>query len=395
MTGLLIDFNQSTDLLLPLAETELDQAWGNSQKFSSKSLRWKAYLNRLCLNNFLQWLQNEEEINASAWPDVDSLAQFWEVVDGTPLQIGDRRLVIIVSDAVDTEELRVPQEWVDSPALAADYFVAAQVDLEAELIRIWGYTTHVKLKEQGQFSQSDRSYVLPSHALYPDVTILGIARKFCPAEVTQADITDISALSLDRAETLVEQLGTPTCITPRLLVPFSEWSALLSHSNLRRMLYERRVPVQPEIIPVMLGLSQWFENLFSSEWQPLELVVATPGSRSTPKENSEFPVQQPARTPTIARARPFDFGLDQAVALVLYLTLFNETDFKVVLEVLPLVGSTTLPEGLRLTLLDDSGNTIEEAEAEQLAIEFIADVGTQFSVCLNLQDRTICETLVI
>ena len=101
----------------------------------------------MALNAFLPWLQ--EESRASK---ID-----WELVNGTAITIEDSRLLLVPSEAEDLSELRVPQEWIDIPALRADYYLAVQVNVDAGYIRIWAYTTHQQLKNNGCFDPMDRT----------------------------------------------------------------------------------------------------------------------------------------------------------------------------------------------------------------------------------------------
>lgn len=77
-------------------------------------------------------------------PSRDDLSSIWEVVNGTAIGIGETRIVLI-PEAMDTDEYEVQAEWVDIPSWAADYYLAVQVNSEDCWLRIWGYTTHKKL----------------------------------------------------------------------------------------------------------------------------------------------------------------------------------------------------------------------------------------------------------
>ncbi|MBC8122106.1 MAG: DUF1822 family protein, partial [Gemmatimonadaceae bacterium] len=51
--------SKSTQLWLELPLAVREQAWQDSRPFSSPGRRWNAYLNRLCLQAVLPWLQQE------------------------------------------------------------------------------------------------------------------------------------------------------------------------------------------------------------------------------------------------------------------------------------------------------------------------------------------------
>ncbi len=58
-------------------------------------------------------------------PDSDT----WQFVNGSVLELNGKRIVLLPSKAIDRSELVIPQEWVDIPAWAGDYFMAVQIDL--------------------------------------------------------------------------------------------------------------------------------------------------------------------------------------------------------------------------------------------------------------------------
>ncbi|NJR65572.1 MAG: DUF1822 family protein [Leptolyngbyaceae cyanobacterium CRU_2_3] len=222
-------------LYLEIPESALEP---QNQAFSSPGAAWQARLNQMSLEAILPWLQ--EERAAQVWPSVAVLPSFWEVANGTAIECEGMRLVLLPSTAIDLQELRVPQEWVDIPHWSADYYLAVQVNPDAGWIKIWGYTTHHSLKTKGTHHDSDRTYSLDEDDLIQDLNVLWIARQLCPEEPLRADVADIPALLLPQAENLLERLGNPEIVFPRLAVPFQLWAALLEHGGWRQRLYERR-----------------------------------------------------------------------------------------------------------------------------------------------------------
>ena len=143
----------------------------NSHPFSTPGRCWSAYLNQICLTIFLPWLQAEYISSAAAWPNAELLPSFWEVVDGAAITVGGKRLVLLPSETLDRSELAVPQEWVDIPDWAADYYLPVQIDLNHQVIRIWGYATHRQVKMMSRYDSGDRTYYLEAHHLTRDLTV--------------------------------------------------------------------------------------------------------------------------------------------------------------------------------------------------------------------------------
>ena len=270
-------FNPS-QLVIELDRTTIDRAWEQSQTTNAAS-RWRKYLNQVSLDTFLPWLQEEEDATAKAGLDRDTQTDIWEVVNGTLIDLGGAKLVLIPSEAEDLSELRVPQEWIDIPELVADYYLAVQVSIDADYIRVWGYTTHQQLKNNAEFSYGDRTYSLSDEELITDLDVLWVARELCPDEVTQTAVAPIEALAEAQAENLIQRLGKPDRIMPRLAVPFITWAALIQNPDYRRRLGAVRRG-QTTTTPVLQWLKKEAVNLASEfGWRQIEISPSTIGAK--------------------------------------------------------------------------------------------------------------------
>lgn len=268
----------STQIWLEFSVQQQNQAWENSQSFSLPSSRWNAYLNQICLTTVLPWLQEEYAPKAKIWPNNAALPSFWEVINGTAIVLDDTRFVLIPSEAIDRSELRVPQEWVDIPSWVADYYLAVQVNPDDRCVVIWGYATHEQLK-QGFYDVSDRTYSLPQENLIHDLNVLWVARQLSTEEITPAEVTPLAILPQVQAENLLQRLGSPAIIEPRLAVPFELWGALLEHGGKRQQLYSRRMglPEQQSIVNWLhTGVSEIAQKI---GWKRIELQPDFAGAR--------------------------------------------------------------------------------------------------------------------
>lgn len=268
----------TTDLVLELDQATIDQAWSASATASNPASRWQNYLNQLALAVFLPWLQETEDAAAQTLWQESAQNDVWELVNGTAISIQDAKLVLIPSEADDLEELRVPQEWIDIPDWIADYYLAVQVNVDAGYIRVWSYTTHQKLKF-GSFDHQDRTYSLTDDQLMRDLNVLWVTRELCPDEVTQAAIEPISELVDSQADNLIERLGNPAQLSPRLVVHFALWGALLQNPTwLSRLVAHRRGMAIKT--PVLQWLKQGLTNI-STElgWRQIELTLSGEGAR--------------------------------------------------------------------------------------------------------------------
>jgi hypothetical protein len=232
----------SNPSILTFAEpSQLAVASRQSQHFSSSNTCWNAYLNSLCAAAVVPWLQEEFDPQAKIWQGLTVYAHFWEFVNGVAITLDNVRILLIPSESIDIDEMRVPQEWIDIPSWSADYYLAVQVEPDEGWVRVWGYATHQQLKTKGTYDASDRTYTLDAEDTIADVSVLWVARQLGIEETTKAAIAPLSALSLAQADNLLARLGDRSIIVPRLAIPFAMWGALLEHGGWRKQLYQKRL----------------------------------------------------------------------------------------------------------------------------------------------------------
>ena len=229
-----------TRIWLELDAAVQAEAWQQSQAFATPVSRWTAYLNQLCLAAVMPWLQADHQLQPSPWPNPAALSSLWEAVNGTCFEFDHTRLLLLPSETIDQDELRVPQEWIDSPDWMADYYLMAQVNLDDGWVCLGPFTTHLQLKTMGQYDWRDRTYSLDDNQLTPDISTLWVERSLYPDAVTHAPVAALPTLPLAQAENLLQRLGDPTHLTPRLEIPFEQWAALLAHGGWRQQLAQRR-----------------------------------------------------------------------------------------------------------------------------------------------------------
>ena len=131
----------------------------------------------------------------------------------------------------------MPREWVDIPEWAGDYYLAVQVNLSEGWLRVWGFATHQKLKESGNYDKSDRAYCLDGSELLENLNIMWAARK--RNIPVKAPIEPLTQLADAEAESLVSK--ATSLYFPRLQIAFPQWAAMLASAKWRQQLYEERL----------------------------------------------------------------------------------------------------------------------------------------------------------
>lgn len=196
----LFTFTEPSGLVLEIPQTIQNQAWEQSKFFATPTSRYQAYLNYICLGAVLPWLREDYISQAKPWPSFAALPSFWELVNGFAIALNSTRFILISSETIDLSELRVPQEWVDVPSWAGDYYLAAQVEPDECWVRIWGYCTHEQIKCKGRYDASDRAYCLDENDIIKDLSVLWVTKQLCKDETTRAAIQQIQPNTLGQIE---------------------------------------------------------------------------------------------------------------------------------------------------------------------------------------------------
>lgn len=250
----------------PVLDLPLDPvAWQRCAGLVDPAARWRTYLHQIGAVVLFNWLQEEFELPVQIWPAAAPF-DIWHVVDGLGLILGHKRLVVLLSEAIDAAELRVPQEWVDIPEWVADYYIAAYVDIDEQQLIPWAYTTYAHLKSAGTYASSDRTYSLAEADLVQDFSAFWVAQQV--EQPVSVGVEALPAMSAVQAENLIQRLASVPA--PRLAIPFAQWGALLSHDAWRQQLYRRRQGQVP------IDLGRWTQQYFDHGWQALESLLSRP-----------------------------------------------------------------------------------------------------------------------
>ncbi|NMG08476.1 DUF1822 family protein [Brasilonema sp. UFV-L1] len=397
----------SNQLWLNISSADKKTAWEQAQCYSNTLARYNAYLNYLSLYIFLNWLIEwvaEESIpKPSIFPSEDSLPSIWEVVNGAIITLAERRIVLIPSETMDLEELSVPQEWVDIPTLAGDYYLAVQVNLEANqdecFLGVRGFTTHRLLKNFGKYNSNERTYVLAAENLTTNLTVMLMTLGL----PVQEEISELPSLSEAEAQKLLQRLGDSSIYFPRLQVdvPFEQWAALLDNDEWRTQLYHRRIgrlAVAKNMVSIN-NLSNWFHNIFDTGWQSLNTIINTElGNLAFAFRQHEIAVGRVS----VQGVKLIDLGMqlgNHSVALLIGLTQDDEQKVGIRVQLHPCHGEIYLPPNIRLALLSSSGATLQEFQSRtqdnfvQLK-RFTCPKGKIFKIQVSIDNFSITEDFV-
>jgi Protein of unknown function (DUF1822) len=384
----------STQPQTPLSQWRLDipeaiaqSAWQQSQTSPTARAQWNTYLNQLCLATLLPLLQSDYQPAYTPYPE--AIGSLWELVSGTGISGGPKRLVLIPDKNLD-RTLSVPQEWVDSPEWAGDYYLAVQVNPDEQWLEVWGYTTHAVVKTQGSYNPTDRTYDLDSDQLIQDLNVLSIVQQSNPHELTQASVATIPSIEPTQADNLLKRIAQSD--RPRLEIPFPLWMSCIQQPHWRQQLSDLRRGI--ETVSPVTHLTQWIQNHFESGWQTIEnLLTNELGNAST----LDFALRKssPLETAAIRRAKVLRFS-EQLLLLLVSIEPQDSQQMEIRIQIRSGDETSILPLGLILRLQSASGEIIQRVQARDtdLAIQlqrFRCPINTPFVVHLRCNEQTIEE----
>ena len=385
---------EATEWSLKIPSDVQTQCWQASRRQAVESSQWNAYLNRLCLNAVLGWLQ-DDGVAATVWLGLAKLPAVWEFVNGAVLTIGSERWVLIPTESIE-DDLEVPQEWVDIPSWAGDYYLGIQVRPDGESLRVWGYTTHRELKQRGAFDADDRLYCLDGSAMIQDMDSFAVVRSRWNQAQTRAEVPALAEVPAAQAENLGQRLGNRSVRFPRLAVPFALWGALLESEAGRQGLYQQRLG-QGSSEGAVTRLGDWLSGamsgLVSDLWQALDDLANPPEALAAWRGEASDARYRQLLTFNVNKVRTLTFGAqgETLVAVIMGVSALNEVERAIGLQV-QAVGDRT-PEAIQVRLLNAEGGEEGQARAtrtENISLQFDGRSGERFTVevCCGAQCMT-------
>lgn len=378
-----------TTIWWEIAAAEVEEANSLASLYSNATGVRQGMLNSLCWRKFAAWLAAAEiDCHLSA---VGELAVGWEMVSGTPVDVGRNRLVLLPTENLDRDELRIPREWVDLPDLQGDYFLAVQVDLDRRWMNIWGFISHRSVKAKGIYQPHDRSYLVDSDLLIADLDVLWMARELGLEE--RMPIPSLPSLDLDVAVDLIKKLSVPSPYSPRYTLDWQQWGAIFGNPSLRQQLYRQRLQMAAIAKAPMpsFRLGDWLrrgvESFSAGDWQDVRVLS----------------VQSPSSNNTIERAKSIDLQVDlQRETVVLLVGIVPQSDdrLRISIRVHPVAGSPYLPPRLHLSYVDENGAILQTVKSRshdnfiQLPA-FTCPIAEVFSVQLELDRAKTIERFML
>jgi Protein of unknown function (DUF1822) len=374
-------------------------AKASSQEYSNHAAQHNAYLNHLCRASVLRYLSNLDLIDQ---PLCSSSDEIWEFVTGSMIMIGKTRLVLLPYEDEQTDDVEIPQEWLDIVGWSADYYVPVQINLQTLSICLLGYISYDGINAKGQFDPIYRTYGVDCSDLTSELDLLWIAQSLGLVEQSNIPTMDVMPVTTE----LLDRLRQPSLYLPRLSVPMAEWMAVLSDSTVCKQLYQNRVlagknrqavsqpPVAQVVQQKVVNLRQWMtrnlDEAIQQGWETLESL--------TQSQPLGFVLRNTPSAEVITRAKLINLQAqigEQSIILLIALTPNIDGTISLQVQLHPDNQEPYLPQDLSLALQD--GSTILQSVSSRSQDQmiqlrtFTCTTDTQFSLCLSLGEFRLVE----
>jgi hypothetical protein len=384
-----------------------EKAWHQAvmNRYTNAAARYRAFLNYLCLSNTIAWLQDEPDLQQKINIDINSLSpdlyRRWEFVNGFELKFGQIRLVFIPSEQDSISEFLIPQEWVDIPNWAANYYLPIQVNVEERWLKIRGFISYEQVRQMAKFDASDRNYYVNSRDAIADINTMWMTLDACSFQPPQ--VKPLPTFSQVRVNRIIERLSAPSGYSPRLLCGFAEWGVILSSRKYREVLFDKMIqnllskPVETTT-KVIQDLSLWFEGVFEGSWQSVDDLLVLTGTQ-TFQVRSDSVLNEVC----VKGVKLIDLGIqleNRTIALLIGLSPQIDNKVGIRIQLYPAAGETYLPANLQLSLHSESGQMLQSVISRsydnyiQLK-RFKVPLGKFFSIQVALDDVKIKERFML
>jgi len=337
--------------------------FAEAKKISFQNLeeahQWKLYLNALALFGFDQWLL---ETSPNIYHHQDSfsilkqnLSNISDVVG--KVKLGNFNLYLIAVDDLNDEFISIPKAVINSPELAAHFYVLIEVLAEEEQLNIYGFLRHDQIVKYCNLSdcisQNNSSYLIQLKLFDRELNNLLLSARFL----------EVSAIPLPSAFNI-------------------------NH-------------IQNTASKKIVKLTDWLNGVFAEGWQATEIIWQTLPinldagfARSVNKSNSY----------EISGAKLFDFGIQlnsDSFALVVNQKNEVNNDKDILVQILP-SNHQHLPLGLQLTVTlnpntpeSESQTVTARSNDNAIQLEFIESPGKKFKVEISFNDAVVTEEFVL
>ncbi|MGB6299161.1 MAG: DUF1822 family protein [Rivularia sp. (in: cyanobacteria)] len=143
----------------------------------------------------------------------------------------------------------------------------------------------------------------------------------------------------------------------------------------------------------LVNLSQWFKNIFETNWESIEAVLGNEATEPALAFRS-------IKASNLKRCKLLKLGTqEELVAFIVNIAPESDSNINILVELMPANNRTYLPANLQLILLDEDEqaiiNTKTKGQNQHIQLDLSAEPGERFSIKVVLGEESFREDFMI
>lgn len=143
----------------------------------------------------------------------------------------------------------------------------------------------------------------------------------------------------------------------------------------------------------LVNLSQWFKNIFETNWQSIEAVLGNEATEPALAFRS-------IKASNLKRCKLLELGSqEELIALIVNITPESDSNINILVELMPANNRTYLPANLQLILLDEDEQEIIDTKTKEhnqhIQLDLSGEPGERFSLKVVLGEASFREDFIV
>ncbi len=358
--------------MIDLEPEFFDKATLLSRHFSNEAEQWQAYLNTLALLALEKWL-SDRQFTLSEQTYSLLRTQVLNLDAVSPLNVEAFKLCLIARENIVDQTIEISQKMIDEPDFAAHFYTLIQVLIEEEQAVFLGFIRYDQLTDLNLKLTHTGNYELSLSEFNPEPSHLGLNLKYLDSTAIKLPENALVQPSFERLTQWLENIYAADWQPVEKLLanrpPHFLFASPIPRTT-RNLSLEKTI----EEIQKTLQMSGALGHQNPGDLSQTELgnilvkLLETTNNEETRWQAAEFLWEINPTHPAVGVRRAIDLGMQlSGVPVALMVAILPKPDQRIaiLLRVYPLQDQGFLPAHLKLIGLDELGQSLFEVRARE------------------------------
>ncbi|WP_413162266.1 DUF1822 family protein [Capilliphycus salinus ALCB114379] len=341
-----------------------------SRHSNTEAEQWQIYLNTLALFALEKWL-SDRQLTLSSQTYSLLRTQVLNLEAVSPLNVEQFKLCLIARENLGNQTLEIPEKMIDSPEFAAHFYLLMRVVLEEQQAVFIGFFRYDQLDGRNLKQTDTGNYELSLSELNPEASHLGLNLKYLDSTAIQLPKNELAQQSFERLTQWLENIyAADWQPVEQLLANRPPLVPFCSPINFRTRNLSSQKTIEKSLKTLQMSGALGHQNpgdLSQAELSDVLVeLLQTTNNEETRWQAAEFLWEINPNHPAVGVRRAIDLGMQlSGVPVALMVAILPKPDQRIaiLLRVYPLQGF--LPTNLKLIGLDELGQSLFEVRARE------------------------------